>query len=507
VGLFSPTPVRRVPLLSGSRVVLVAAGDDDLLLRPPYPPEQVVDASAAVRDALRFPLSGEPLESLVPLNGRATIVVEPRGLPVPGAQIDPRPDAIVAASDELARYGIPDTRQTILVAGGLAQRFGQRDLERLLPPPEARAFHGRVLVHDAEDPSLVPIAEWAGRTIRINPSVTEADVVVVVGAAETVLHGGPGTLLSACDAATVRRAAGIDSLVEAAGAPEWDLALEVERILMQRVPLVGVSLVLDHPRLMGPFRGYPSDVSTDERIARSQLRRLFSLLPGGARQDILSRQARRIAATAAFAGPPSVAHAEALLRGVDLRGTRLSSPVDALVVGVPWAGPHLPREQVNPVTVAALTLGLALRLRRNAFPIRAGGTAVLLHPLTRSFSGRSQAPYLSMFRALRAARGDEDLAEAEREAHADSAARDAYRAGRTCHPLLPFADWAGCDPALRRLGRVIVAGSRDALAARTLGFVPSRGVGSALEMAHGVSGGRARIGILLAPPYAPLIVG
>src|SRR5437762_5234664 len=55
--------VRRVPMLSGSRVVLVPAGDDDLLIRPPHPPEQIVDAGAAVRDALRFPLSGEDRKS------------------------------------------------------------------------------------------------------------------------------------------------------------------------------------------------------------------------------------------------------------------------------------------------------------------------------------------------------------------------------------------------------------------------------------------------------------
>jgi hypothetical protein len=52
-----------------------------------------------------------------------------------------------------------------------------------------------------------------------------------------------------------------------------------------------------------------------------------------------------------------------------------------------------------------------------------------------------------------------------------------------------------------------VAGCRDAIAARTLGFVPSHGIGSALEMAHGVAGGKARIGILLAPPYGPILVG
>jgi hypothetical protein len=112
-----------------------------------------------------------------------------------------------------------------------------------------------------------------------------------------------------------------------------------------------------------------------------------------------------------------------------------------------------------------------------------------------------------MFNALRAARNPEDLAEAELQAGSDGKALDDYRAGKACHPLQPYADWAGCAPALSRLGRVVVAGSRDAIAARTLGFVPTRGIASALEMAHGVAGGRARVGILLAPPYAPLLVG
>ena len=432
---------------------------------------------------------------------------QPHELPVPGAQIDPRSEALAATIDELALRGVPDSRQTLLVGGGLGQRLGQRELEGLLPPPRARAFRGHVLVHDVEDPALVPIAEWEGSAVRIHPAITDADLVVVVGAAETVLHGGPGALVSACDAATVRRAAGVDSLVEASGAPEWSLALHVEQAVAERVGLIGVSLVLDLPRLTGSFHGYPDEPDSLDRVARSPLRRVFSLLPAGARRDVLRRQGRRLAATAAFAGTPSVAHAEALLRGVELRGTRLSAPVDALVVGVPWAGPHVPREPVNAVTAAALVLGLALRLRRDEFPIEPGGTLVLLHPLTRSFGGGAQAPYAAMFRALRTAQRAEELVEAERLAESDARAQEAYRAGRTCHPLLPFADWAGCAPTLRRVGRVLVAGSRDAVAARTLGFVPTRGIGSALEMAHGVAGGHARIGILLAPPYAPLIVG
>jgi hypothetical protein len=53
---------------------------------------------------------------------------------------------------------------------------------------------------------------------------------------------------------------------------------------------------------------------------------------------------------------------------------------------------------------------------------------------------------------------------------------------------------------------VLVAGCRDAGAARALGFVPTHSIATALEMARGVAGGTHRLGVLLAPPYAPLVV-
>ena len=382
------------------------------------------------------------------------------------------------------------------------RRAGQRELEQLLPPPEARAFRGHVLVHDAEDDSLVPITA----DTRAHPALLEADLVLVVGAAETVLHGGPGSLAGACDAATVRRAAMASSLLQAGRAPGWELALEIEEAIGRRTPLLGVSLTLDLPRATGTLRGYPEDADAVRRVGRSWTRALLSTLPGSLRRAVLASRVRRVATTAVFAGKPSVAHAEALVRGVELRGARLAEPVDALVVGVPWVGPHMPREPTNPVTAAAVALGLALRLHRDSFPVAASGTLVLAHPFTRSF-GPGEAPYATMLASLRAAGGPHELEALEASATQDERAIAEYRAGRACHPLLPYADWAGCAPALAHLGRVIVAGCRDATAARALGLVPSHGVASALQMTHGVAGGQARLGVLLAPPYPPLLVG
>jgi lactate racemase-like protein len=497
--------VPRVPLLSGTRLAIINAADDSVVVAPPPPGEAIGDVGAAVRDALRFPLGGDPLEALVTRGGRATVVVEPPALPLPGSADDPRRAALTAAVDELARTGVPPERQTILVAGGLQRRLGQRDIEHLVEPDFARRFHGQVVVHDAEDPDLVRLGELDGTPLQLNRTLLETDAVLVVTAAETVQHGGPAALLAAGGHEALR-ASRTPSLVETAGSAAWNLGVALERLLASRVPTIGVALTLNLPVFSGALRGYPYAPDAVERITRSPLRRAFRALPPPLRARILRSLPVELMAAGAFAGPPSVAHAEALIRTVEARSASLDGPLDALVIGIPHATPHLPRERPNPLLAAFLGLGLALRLWRDAFPIADGGTAILVHRFHRAFAHPTQNPYRTFFQATRAGRDEEELTRAEAAAAADKRAIEGYRSGRTCHPRLPFADWAACAPALARLGAVLVAGCRDAGAARQLGFVPTQGVGAALAMAHGRTGGPPRIGFLLSPPYFPLRV-
>jgi hypothetical protein len=500
-----PPLVPRVPLLVGSRLVVVSAADDDVVLRPPPPGPSLADVGAAVRDSLRFPLAGEPLERIVPRGGRATIVVEPPSLPLPGAERDPRHDAIEAAVDELVRSGVPVERQTILVAGGLARRMGRRELEHLVSPELARRFHGEVEVHDAERPDLVDLGEVAGIPLRVSPALVETDVVVAVTAAETVLHGGPAALLGAAGPEALR-AAGADSLLETAASRGWQLGIALERALAARVALIGASLVLHHPRFVGALHGYPYEPDALEQIVRSPLRRIYAALPGPLRMSVLRSLGAEIGAAGAFAGPPSVAHAEALLRAIEFRSATLQGGLDAICLGIPQSTTYIPREPPNPVQAAALGLGLALRLWRDSFPVSDGGTAILVHHFNRAYVRPTQDPYRAFFQTLGSGRDPEQLAPHERAAATDERALESYRAGRTCHPQLPFADWDACRPALARLGAVVVAGCRDATAARQLGFVPTHGIGAALEMAHGRADRPARVGFLLSPPYFPLRV-
>ena len=329
----------------------------------------------------------------------------------------------------------------------------------------------------------------------------------MVTAAESVLHGGPAALLAASDPVALR-AAGAYSLLETAASLGWRLGSELERELSKQVPLIGASLSLNPPVVTGAFHGYPHDPRAFERIAASPVRLVFRLAPGAIRTRLLGSIPRELTATSVLGGLPSIAHVEALLRSVEARAARLEEPLD--VIGIPATTPHLPRERPNPVLAAYLGLGLALRLWRDAFPVADGGTAILLSPFDRRFPHPSQSPYRTFFNALRALgsrAATEPQARRRRARGRRGLARDRPVPCRPrLPPVLPFAEWAGCLPAVERLGAVLVAGSRDAMAARQFGFVPTRNLSTALSMARARVGGKPRVGFV-APPYFPIRTG
>ena len=88
----------RIPLLAGTRIAVVDVPEEGVVLRPPPPTDVVRDVAAAAREALRFPLAGGPLASLVTPGGTATVVIEQPTLPIPSASPDPRHEAIARRS-------------------------------------------------------------------------------------------------------------------------------------------------------------------------------------------------------------------------------------------------------------------------------------------------------------------------------------------------------------------------------------------------------------------------
>ena len=357
-----------------------------------------------------------------------------------------------------------------------------------------------MLVHDAESEDMAELGVAGNVTLRVNQALVETDLVVTATAAETVLNGGPAALLSASGRDSLR-AAGALSLLETSASQGWRLAVEIERRLAERVAVTGVSLVLNPPRVSGPFAGYPHDEAAVERLLGSRARRLFQLAPGHVRQRALERLPREQTASAVFGGTPSVAHAEALLRGTVFKGIELDEPVDALVIGIPPTTPFMPRERPNPVSAAYLGLGPRAAAVAEQAADRAGRDGDPRAPVSAALPAPDAAPYRALFFDPRTARDIGAMRDAEAAAAHDARAIEDYRAGHACHPLQPFVEWSACDASAHRLGAVLIAGCRDAHAARQLGFVPVHRLGAALEMARGR--GAKRIGYLLAPPYVP----
>ena len=485
--------MRRVPLLSGSRIVHVPVDDDVVVLLPRRPrtpstsPLPFATRFASHSTARRSPTS----PGAMPASRRRRTA----RAPVPGAQIDPRQEAPrdrARRARGTRRAGrAPDassSREASADARAGASSSGCCRLRRHASSAAAS------LVHDAAaDRSRHARLSRTARCAPPSRARRDGPRRRRVTAAETIVRGGPGALLSACDAATVRAPRRRARSLQAAGESRPGSSRSPSSAPLARRPRCSASRSSSTtPVSRDASADYPHDPARSSHVSRSPLRRLYSLLPGGVRRTHPARSGGALAATAAFAGTPSVAHAEALLRAVELRACELDEPLDALVRGRPLDRPPLPARAAEPDHGASLSLGFALRLWRDAFPVGDGGTLVLVHSLTRSFA---HAPDDALPASLRRPRQRTSRPSPRRRARRGAAitrALAAYRAGRTCHPLLPYADWAGCGPALSRLGRVVVAGSRDAAAARALGFVPSHSVSSALEMAHGVrADGRA----------------
>ena len=153
--------VQRIPLISGAGVTVVTAADDALVLRPPAPSDHpIADVGAAVRDALRFPLAGPPLESLVPREAgrRRSSSSRPRSRSRPpsttrgSTRSRPRSRSWSAPGSRPAARRSSSPAASGAGPGAPSSSSSSRRSSRL-------RFHGLVNVHDVEADDLVPIGQ------------------------------------------------------------------------------------------------------------------------------------------------------------------------------------------------------------------------------------------------------------------------------------------------------------------------------------------------------------
>ena len=299
------------PAALRTRVLVVDAPDDSIVIRPPPPGERwsTCRLQCATRCAFRSRVSRSRHSSRA-VAGRRSSSSRPT-LPLPGALHDPRQVALAAASAELERIRHPDGE------ADAARRVGTHSPAE---PPRPRGPRHRLagvrapVPRDGRDPR-----RRGSRARRARP------------AGEHPAPGQPGSGRHRPRADRQRRGDGPPRRPgDAARSDRAGIATGGRRVLAARdrrlpglaarassssagsptrVPVIGASLVLNQPRLTGAARGYPYDAEALERIARSPVRRSF-----GAAARLCPRQGAQV--------DPLRAEGGRCLRGATLRRAR-----------------------------------------------------------------------------------------------------------------------------------------------------------------------------------------
>ncbi len=171
----------RVDLAYGRGVLPVDLDVDADVIEPQDPPP-LADPAAALRQALRQPISGAPLAELAGPHASIAVVINDSTRAAPSRQML---EAVLADLGEAAA-----ARMLVLVATGLHRPTRADELDRMLGPALRQRL--RIVNHDARDTdALRTIGRTSsGRPVVVNRRYLDADVRVVLGLVEPHFFAG-----------------------------------------------------------------------------------------------------------------------------------------------------------------------------------------------------------------------------------------------------------------------------------------------------------------------------
>jgi hypothetical protein len=422
----------------------------------------VADLDAAVRAALASPLGLPRIRELARPGARVTIAFDDH---TTGSWGPIRPVAIRAVLEELDAAGVSRSRVRLVCANALHRMCRPAELTRLLDPALVEEFGPRLTCHDAEDPdAIADLGATAdhGFPVQVSRHVTDADLTVYVNT--NYIRGFTGGWKSVC-----------------VGLSTWT------SIRVTHTP-DGMSMSLERNRMHAVLDEMGRHL--EARLGR----RVFKI-------DTVLASPTEVAHV--FAGGVDEARAAALAvqaRCFPPRRGAAPEPCDVLVWGVPDSSPYAIWASVNPIlTLISMGLGyLGGMLEAAGKP----GCTVVMAAAARDRWDRVHHPsYPDVWERVLTATRDPDAITARFE---DEFARhaehlDAYRHRFAFHPIHGIL---ATHPLrrLRRVGRVIVAGARDAHVPRHLGWEVADSVEAAVARALRHHGRGASVGVVEQAP-------
>jgi hypothetical protein len=423
---------------------------------PPLP-----DLDRAVRDALAAPLGLPRLRDLARPGARVTIAFDDH---TTGSFGPIRPVAIRAVLDELAAAGVSAAQVRLVCANALHRMCRPAELTRLLDAPLVRDFGPRLTCHDAEDPDQIAdlgVTAEHGYPVEVSRLVTDSDLTVYVNT--NYIRGFTGGWKSVC------------------------IGLSTWRSIRVTHDPDGMSMSLQRNRMHAVLDEMGHHL--EERLGR----RIFKV-------DTLL--ADPLHAARVFAGGVDETRRAALeVQSLRFPPRRAAAPepVDILVYGVPDSSPYAIWAQVNPI-LTLISMGLGYLGGMIEAAGKPGCTVIMAAAVREAWDRVHHPSYPEVWeRVLTLTRDPYEItARFEQEFARHAAHIDAYRHRFAFHPIHGILATHPLKR-LRHVGRVIVAGARDAHVPRHLGWEVAATVEEAVARAQALHGPGAIIGVVEQP--------
>jgi Lactate racemase N-terminal domain len=421
----------------------------------------VADLDGAVRTALAAPRGLPRIRELVQPDARVTIAFDDH---TTGSFGPIRPVAIRAVLDDLAAAGVSRSQVRLVCANALHRMLRPAELRRLLDDALVAEFGPRLTCHDAEDSEQIAdlgVTTEHGHPVQVSRLVTDADLTVYVNT--NYIRGFTGGWKSVC-----------------VGLSTW------KSIRVTHDP-DGMSMSLERNRMHAVLD------EMGHHLERRLGRRVFKI-------DTLLADPFRVAHV--IAGGVDETRREALevqAQRFPARRAAASERCDVLVYGVPDSSPYAIWASVNPIlTLISMGLGYLGGMIEAA---GAPGCTVVMAAAARDAWDRAHHPsYPDVWeRVLTRTRDPYEITsrfEAEYASHPEYV--EAYRRRFAFHPIHAILATHPLKR-LRRVGRVIVAGARDAHVPRHLGYEVADSVEEAVAMARRHHGPACRVGLVEQP--------
>jgi hypothetical protein len=422
----------------------------------------LADLDRAVRDALAAPLGLPRLRDLARPGARVTIAFDDH---TTGSFGPIRPVAIRAVLDELAAAGVSTSQVRLVCANALHRMCRPAELTRLLDASLVRDFGPRLVCHDAEDPDQIAdlgVTAEHGYPVEVSRLVTDSDLTVYVNT--NYIRGFTGGWKSVC------------------------IGLSTWRSIRVTHDPDGMSMSLQRNRMHAVLD------EMGHHLERRLGRRIFKI-------DTLL--ADPFHAARVFAGGVDETRRAALeVQSVRFPPRRAAAPepVDILVYGVPDSSPYAIWAQVNPI-LTLISMGLGYLGGMIEAAGKPGCTVIMAAAVREAWDRVHHPSYPEVWeRVLPRTRDPYEItARFEQEFARHPAHIEAYRHRFAFHPIHGILATHPLKR-LRHVGRVIVAGPRDAHVPRHLGWDVAASVEEAVARAQALHGPGATIGVVEQPP-------